>query len=62
MDTEFCEFSPELEDHFEIFEHIRGFNVTIITSANTPDETLRLRSGCLRNDEGDPQEDVVEAK
>ncbi|MCL7027504.1 hypothetical protein MKW94_026440 [Papaver nudicaule] len=28
METEFCEFSPELEDHFEIFEHIRGFNVT----------------------------------
>nr|TKW30371.1 hypothetical protein SEVIR_2G031900v2 [Setaria viridis] len=22
METEFCEFSPELEDHFEIFEHI----------------------------------------
>lgn len=31
METEFCEFSPELEDHFEIFEHIRGFNVTIVT-------------------------------
>lgn len=39
METEFCEFSPELEDHFEIFEHIRGFNVTIVTSANTKDET-----------------------
>ncbi|GLJ07037.1 hypothetical protein SUGI_0056080 [Cryptomeria japonica] len=35
METEFCEFFPELEDHFEIFEHIRGFNVTIATSANT---------------------------
>ncbi|XXG65930.1 hypothetical protein AAC387_Pa05g3513 [Persea americana] len=22
METEFCELSPELEDHFEIFEHI----------------------------------------
>ncbi|PWA37848.1 ribosomal protein L5 domain-containing protein [Artemisia annua] len=22
MEMEFCEFSPELEDHFEIFEHI----------------------------------------
>ena len=22
METEFCEFSLELEDHFEIFEHI----------------------------------------
>ncbi|KAG6467069.1 hypothetical protein ZIOFF_075112 [Zingiber officinale] len=40
MEREFCEFSPELEDHFEVFEHIRGFNVTIVTSANTQDETL----------------------
>jgi len=47
METEFCEFSPELEDHFEIFEHIRGFNVTIVTSANTKDETLLLWSGFL---------------
>ncbi|KAI4998462.1 hypothetical protein ZWY2020_053804 [Hordeum vulgare] len=45
IETEFCEFSPELEDHFEIFEHIRGFNVTIVTSANTKDETLLLWSG-----------------
>jgi hypothetical protein len=52
METEFCEFSPELEDHFEIFEHIRGFNVTIITSANTQDETLLLWSGFLQKDEG----------
>ncbi|KAI3922919.1 hypothetical protein MKW98_007050 [Papaver atlanticum] len=22
METRFCEFSPELEDHFDIFEHI----------------------------------------
>ncbi|KAL4181285.1 hypothetical protein AMTRI_Chr12g236480 [Amborella trichopoda] len=29
METEFCELSPELEDHFEIFEHILGFNVTL---------------------------------
>nr|GEV71381.1 ribosomal protein L5, mitochondrial [Tanacetum cinerariifolium] len=40
MEMEFCEFSPEMEDNFEIFEHIRGFNVTIVTSANTQDETL----------------------
>jgi ribosomal protein L5 len=53
MDTEFCEFSPELEDHFEIFEHIRGFNVTIVTSANTQDETLLLWSGFLQKDEGE---------
>jgi len=53
METEFCEFFPELEDHFEIFEHIRGFNVTIVTSANTQDETLLLWSGFLQRDEGD---------
>lgn len=45
METEFCEFLPELEEHFEIFEHIRGFNVTIVTSANTRDETILLWSG-----------------
>lgn len=53
METEFCEFSPELEDHFEIFEHIRGFNVTIVTSANTKDETSLLWSGFMLNDEGE---------
>ena len=51
METEFCEFSPELEDHFEIFEHIRGFHVTIVTSANTQDETLPPWSGFLQKDE-----------
>nr|QKO26529.1 ribosomal protein L5 [Sphaeradenia woodsonii] len=53
METEFCEFSSELEDHFEIFEHIRGFNVTIVTSANTKDETLPPWSGFLLKDEGE---------
>ena len=53
METEFCEFSPELEDHFEIFEHIRGFNVTIVTSADTKDETSLLWSGFMLNDEGE---------
>nr|BAJ22095.1 ribosomal protein L5 [Cycas taitungensis] len=53
METEFCESFPELEDHFEIFEHIRGFNVTIATSANAQDETLLLWSGFLQKDEGD---------
>ncbi|KAL0294797.1 UNVERIFIED_CONTAM: 60S ribosomal protein L5, mitochondrial [Sesamum calycinum] len=53
METEFCEFSPELEDHFEIFEHIRGFNVTIVTSSNTQDETLPPWSGFLQKDEGE---------
>ncbi|KAL2933624.1 60S ribosomal protein L5 mitochondrial [Bienertia sinuspersici] len=51
METEFCEFSLELEDHFDIFEHIRGFNVTIVTSANIKDETLLPWSGFLRKDE-----------
>ncbi|GAB4839700.1 hypothetical protein Ancab_039464 [Ancistrocladus abbreviatus] len=41
------------EDHFEIFEHIRGFNVTIVTSANTQDETLLPWSGFLQKDEGE---------
>nr|AUD39303.1 ribosomal protein subunit L5 [Faramea multiflora] len=62
METEFCEFSPELEDHFEIFEHIREFNVTIVTSANTQDETLPPWSGFLQKDEGETQQDVGEAK
>lgn len=53
MEREFCELSPELEDHFEIFEHIRGFNVTIVTSAKTKDETLLLWSGFLLKDEGE---------
>nr|YP_010921728.1 ribosomal protein L5 [Pinellia ternata]WIM35502.1 ribosomal protein L5 [Pinellia ternata] len=55
METEFCEFSPELEDHFEIFEHIRGFNLTIVTSAKTKDETLPPWSGFLQKDEGESQ-------
>lgn len=58
METEFCEFSPELEDHFEIFEHLRGFNVTIVTSANTKDETLPPWSGFLLKDEGETKVDV----
>ncbi|MFS7935620.1 60S ribosomal protein L5 [Helianthus anomalus] len=55
MEMEFCEFSPELEDHFEIFEHIRGFHVTILTSANTQDETLPPWSGFFQKDEGESQ-------
>ncbi|KAI3941945.1 hypothetical protein MKW98_009155 [Papaver atlanticum] len=50
METEFCEFSSELEDYFEIFEHIRGFNVTIVTSANTQDETLSSWRGFFQQD------------
>jgi ribosomal protein L5 len=51
METEFIESSPELEDHFEIFEQIKGFNVTIVTSANTKDEAVLLWSGFLQKDE-----------
>ena len=42
----------ELEDHFEIFEHIGGFNVTIVTSTNTQDETLPPWRGFFKKDEG----------
>jgi hypothetical protein len=49
MEMEFC------EDHFEIFEHIRGFHVTILTSANTQDETLPPWSGFFQKDEGESQ-------
>nr|WRW54052.1 ribosomal protein L5 [Mesembryanthemum crystallinum] len=52
MEREFLEFSPELEDTFEIFEHIRGFNISIVTSAKTQDETLLPWSGFLQKDEG----------
>ncbi|XP_051225305.1 large ribosomal subunit protein uL5m [Lolium perenne] len=53
MATEFCEFSPEIEDHFEIFENIGGFNVTIVTSACSKEETSLLWSGFLLKDEGE---------
>ncbi|ERM98775.1 hypothetical protein AMTR_s00370p00007710, partial [Amborella trichopoda] len=55
MEMEFYKLSPELEDHFEIFEHILGFNVTIITLANTQAETSPPWSGFLQKDEGDYQ-------
>jgi hypothetical protein len=53
METEFCEFSPELEDHFEILEHMRGFNVTVITSATTKGVTSLLWSGLMLKDGGE---------
>jgi hypothetical protein len=52
METEFCEFSLELEDHFEILEHMRGFNVTVITSATTKEVTSLLWSGLMLKDGG----------
>ncbi|WVZ73123.1 hypothetical protein U9M48_021469 [Paspalum notatum var. saurae] len=53
METEFCEFSPELDEHFEIFEQIRGFNVTVVTTAGTKDETSLLWSGFALNDDAE---------
>lgn len=53
MATEFCEFSPEIEDHFEIFETIGGFNVTVVTTACSKEETSLLWSGFLLKDEGE---------
>ncbi|MCL7024642.1 hypothetical protein MKW94_024879 [Papaver nudicaule] len=43
-------FANSPRNHFEIFEHIRGFNVTIVTSANTQDETLSSWSGFFQQD------------
>ncbi|KAL6200038.1 hypothetical protein ACLB2K_029820 [Fragaria x ananassa] len=51
METEFIESAPELEDHFEIFEHIKGFNVFIVSSAKTKEEASLLWSGFLQKDE-----------
>ncbi|ERM97894.1 hypothetical protein AMTR_s00376p00015470, partial [Amborella trichopoda] len=51
--TEFCKLSPELEDHFEILEHIQGFNMPIATSTNSQDVTLPLWSSFLQKDAGD---------
>nr|QIA60570.1 ribosomal protein L5 [Odontoschisma grosseverrucosum] len=48
--TSLLRLFPEIQDHFEIFEHIRGFDVTIVTSANTQDETVILWSGFLQKE------------
>ena len=50
MATSLLRLFPEIQDHFEIFEHIRGFDVTIVTSANTQDETVILWSGFLQKE------------
>nr|WIA66257.1 ribosomal protein L5 [Apopellia endiviifolia]WIA66298.1 ribosomal protein L5 [Apopellia endiviifolia]WIA66339.1 ribosomal protein L5 [Apopellia endiviifolia]WIA66380.1 ribosomal protein L5 [Apopellia endiviifolia]WKW95101.1 ribosomal protein L5 [Apopellia endiviifolia] len=50
MATSLLRLFPEIQDHFEIFEHIRGFDVTIITSANTQDETVISWSGFLQKE------------
>jgi hypothetical protein len=47
------EFSPEIKDHFEIFENIGGFGVTIVNTDSSKEETSLLRSGFLLKDEGD---------
>jgi ribosomal protein L5 len=38
----------EIQNHFEIFEYIQGFDVTIVTSAKTQDEAFILWSGFLQ--------------
>lgn len=53
MEMEFCEFFLELEDYFEIFEYIWGFNVIIVILVNIKDEILLLWSGFLLKDEGE---------
>jgi hypothetical protein len=53
MVTEFCEFSPEIKDHFEIFENIGGFDVTFVTSASSKEDTSLLWSVFLLRDEGE---------
>jgi hypothetical protein len=35
----------QIQNHFEIFEHIQGFDIIIFTSTNTQDETVILWSG-----------------
>jgi ribosomal protein L5 len=41
---------PEIQNHFEIFEHLRGFHVTLVTSAKTQNETSILWSGFLQKE------------
>lgn len=50
ISTELLRLFPEIQNHFEIFEHIRGFHVTIVTSANTLDETILSWSGFLQKE------------
>jgi ribosomal protein L5 len=50
MATSLLRLFPEIQNHFEIFEHIRGFDVTIVTSAKTQDETFILWSGFLQKE------------
>jgi ribosomal protein L5 len=50
---------PEIQNHFEIFEHIRGFDITIVTSANTQDETFILWSGFLQKEKSRPSSSLI---
>jgi hypothetical protein len=42
-----------VEDNFDIFDDIRGFNVTTVALANTQGGTLPPWSGFLQKDEGE---------
>lgn len=50
MPTSLLRLFPEIQNHFEIFEHIQGFDVTIVTSAKTQDEAFILWSGFLQKE------------
>nr|YP_009277430.1 ribosomal protein L5 [Ophioglossum californicum]YP_010439848.1 ribosomal protein L5 [Ophioglossum vulgatum]AOH05900.1 ribosomal protein L5 [Ophioglossum californicum]UTD44894.1 ribosomal protein L5 [Ophioglossum vulgatum] len=39
---------PPIKENFEIFAHLRGFDVTIVTSATTREDTFTLWSGFER--------------
>jgi hypothetical protein len=47
------EFSPEIKNHFKIFENIGGFDVTIVTSAISKEDSSLLWTGVLLRDEGE---------
>nr|YP_009674911.1 ribosomal protein L5 [Haplomitrium hookeri]QDE12944.1 ribosomal protein L5 [Haplomitrium hookeri] len=50
MATSLLRLLPDIQDHFEIFEHIRGSDATIATPANTQDETVIPWSGFLQKE------------
>jgi hypothetical protein len=42
MAMSLLQLSLEIQNHFKIFEHIRRFDITVVTLANTQDETFIL--------------------
>lgn len=41
---------PEIVNHYEVFEQVRGVNMTVITTAKTREETANLWSGFLHRE------------